>query len=494
MRSQVAVSLEELGLPRLHQHLVKRAVLLAMDRHDREREMVSVLLSALYGEQLGADQVQKGFLRLVESLPDTRLDIPEAVPLLANFVARAIVDDVLPPSFLGRCRDLAQAQGQQQGELAELVKRCDALLAGRHAAERQLRCWGSGAGLFHEETKTAVRRLLEEYLASGDLAEAGRRLRELAVPFFHHELVKGAVVRALEDSAKARPMVLTLLGSFAETGVVAASEMAKGLQRVVDSLDDLTLDVPTAPEQLRDLIREARDKGWVDPAFAGEPTATLPTPSSGAAGILGAAAATSGGRALPVLEFKRRATEMLREYYSSADAAEVARCLGELQEPGLHHLFVKRAVSLALDRSDRERELTAQLLSSLFPGLLTREQVALGFTMLLDSMEDLALDIPDATNLVSLFLGRAIVDDVSEPPRGPFSGSRGGGPIPSSCVAQVLPPSFLQSAVDRLNDTAMGLEVLTATGALLGMGHAAQMLENCFIKQDDDLGQLVNGK
>ena len=46
--------------------------------------------------------------------------------------------------------------------------------------------------------------------------------------------------------------------------------------------------------------------------------------------------------------------------------------------------------------------------------------------------------------------------------------------------------------MDRLNDTALGLEVLSATGTLLGMSHAAQMLQNCFIRQDDDLAQIVN--
>ena len=36
--------------PELEHVFVKKAVTLAMDRHDREREMASVLLSSLYGE------------------------------------------------------------------------------------------------------------------------------------------------------------------------------------------------------------------------------------------------------------------------------------------------------------------------------------------------------------------------------------------------------------------------------------------------------------
>ncbi len=50
---EAAQSLQELDLPRYDHWFVKRAVTLAMDRHDREREMVSMLLSALYSEVCG---------------------------------------------------------------------------------------------------------------------------------------------------------------------------------------------------------------------------------------------------------------------------------------------------------------------------------------------------------------------------------------------------------------------------------------------------------
>ena len=39
----------------------------------------------------------------------------------------------------------------------------------------------------------------------------------------------------------------------------------------------------------------------------------------------------------------------------------------ELDEPGLLHIFVKCAVTLALDRKGREREMVSSLLSCLYP-------------------------------------------------------------------------------------------------------------------------------
>ena len=66
----------------------------------------------------------------------------------------------------------------------------------------------------------------------------------------------------------------------------------------------------------------------------------------------------------------------------------------------------------------------------------------LGFTRLLASVEDLALDFPDAAHTLSLFLGRAVVDEA-------------------------LPPSFLAAVLPSLRNDSLGVAVVHATGATL---------------------------
>jgi hypothetical protein len=44
---------------------------------------------------LSSEQVQKGFARLVESLDDLLLDVPDAVELLSLFIARGVVGATL---------------------------------------------------------------------------------------------------------------------------------------------------------------------------------------------------------------------------------------------------------------------------------------------------------------------------------------------------------------------------------------------------------------
>jgi MA3 domain len=63
--------------------------------------------------------------------------------------------------------------------------------------------------------------LVEEYVVSGDASEASRCLRELDVPYYHHELVKRVLVSSFDHAAKregAEP--LALLASLAGSGLV----------------------------------------------------------------------------------------------------------------------------------------------------------------------------------------------------------------------------------------------------------------------------------
>lgn len=99
---EAAQSLQELDLPRYDHWFVKRAITLAMDHHDREREMVSVLLSTIYSEVVSAEHMARGLHDVLDALDDLTLDVPDAADQLATFIARAVVDDILPPSFVSR--------------------------------------------------------------------------------------------------------------------------------------------------------------------------------------------------------------------------------------------------------------------------------------------------------------------------------------------------------------------------------------------------------
>ena len=59
--------------------------------------------------------------------------------------------------------------GAGEGSAAAAAKaKSESVLGARHAAERSLRCWGAGAGLSFDATRTAIRNLLEVRLACND--------------------------------------------------------------------------------------------------------------------------------------------------------------------------------------------------------------------------------------------------------------------------------------------------------------------------------------
>ncbi len=102
------------------------------------------------------------------------------------------------------------------------------------------------------------------------------------------------------------------------------------------------------------------------------------------------------GPLLTLSEFKIRVAESIKEFFDSADADEVIRGIQEMRCKPYHPEVVKRAISLSLDEGPRERELVSRLLTCLHPTPLEDDDVSKGFDVLLDSLDDLSIDIPDA--------------------------------------------------------------------------------------------------
>lgn len=70
---------------------------------------------------------------------------------------------------------------------------------------------------------------MQEYLSSKDVSEARHCLRKLAVPFFHHEVVKQALLRCMEEEEDSsnEDTLVQLLKQLSSTGDISASQMAR---------------------------------------------------------------------------------------------------------------------------------------------------------------------------------------------------------------------------------------------------------------------------
>lgn len=70
---------------------------------------------------------------------------------------------------------------------------------------------------------------VQEYLSSKDVSEARHCLRKLAVPFFHHEVVKQALLRCMEEEEESTigDSLVHLLKELVSTGDISHSQMAR---------------------------------------------------------------------------------------------------------------------------------------------------------------------------------------------------------------------------------------------------------------------------
>ena len=223
LHSTVA-DLAELEGKRPGQEAVKRAVVLAMDMKNSQRERASLLLSAMT-RVYGSEQFFEGFIRVLKAIDDLALDTPDAASVLALFLARAIMEDVLPPSFISLLPPRLLASSQRARQVVASVE----TLMDTAGSARILNAWGAGAKSTVDELKGSVKMLVDEYLVEGELEEAVRCVLELDAPHFGHEVVKRIVYQAVERGSDALAQGVALLKALRARSALADSQLNKVL-------------------------------------------------------------------------------------------------------------------------------------------------------------------------------------------------------------------------------------------------------------------------
>ncbi|XP_073140963.1 MA3 DOMAIN-CONTAINING TRANSLATION REGULATORY FACTOR 1-like isoform X2 [Henckelia pumila] len=431
-----ASALAELGSSQYHPYFIKCLVSMAMDRHTKEKEMALVLLSALYADVINAAQIRQGFFMLLESADDLAIIILDTVEILALFIARAVVDDILTPAFITKARKMLSetSKGVEVLQIAEKN-----YLSAPHHAELVERQWGGSTHITVVEVEKKITKFLRAYVESGDASEASRCIRQLGVPFFHHEVVKRAMVFAMEIPT-VEPLILKLLKEAADDGLISSNQMAKGFTRVFESLDDLALHIPSAKNFFHSFISQAMSDGWLDTAYIKSLTEDEKKTNKNDA---------------KSRRYKEEIVTIIHEYFLSDDIPELIRSLGDLRMPKNNRIFLKKLVTLALDRRNREKEMASVLLSVLHIEIFSTEDVINGFIMLLESVEDMALDILDASSELAFFLARAVIDDV-------------------------LTPLNLEEIASRLPPNCSGSVTVHSARSLIAARHAGERILRCW--------------
>jgi len=248
---EVVASLMELNITHLKHQVVYLAITLAMEKKGAQRELTSTLLSALYGERVVSEQdFELGYQALMNSLPDLKLDTPDASVVLGQFMARSVADDCLRPCYIKEHLEHPSVEGRIS------LERAQRLLQMKHGIVRLDSIWGYGGGI--RPVKLLVKEIvlmIKEYLSSNDFKEAERCIIDLDVPHFHHEIVYEALVIALEDgSDKTVNNIVCLLKHLYGDTMITVDQMNAGFERVYSSMDDIVLDSPRAFKYLDTIL------------------------------------------------------------------------------------------------------------------------------------------------------------------------------------------------------------------------------------------------
>jgi len=262
---EVLKSVPELNLGETQYQFIKKALARGLEKQAYERELISKLISAVYGTAIDPAKIAEGFQAALDSIDDLSLDTPDAVDVLSKFLARAIVDEVIAPAFLKTAR-------AESSRAKETIALATALVTEKHKLDRLAHVWGPGDFHSVKHLKEEINTLLEEYVVSADASEADRAVRKLNAPSFHFQLVKQALRLAMAKSEDARKRLMDLIGAFAKEGLISTNHVVQGFALSCATIDDIKLDIPNAPAVLNELVQYGKQQGWLPQSFDGSGT------------------------------------------------------------------------------------------------------------------------------------------------------------------------------------------------------------------------------
>jgi len=230
---------------------VQLAIEFGLEHHNHERELISQLLSETHAVFEGRGY-EEGFQSILYRLPDLTLDVPDAAEFVGLFLARAIYDDVLAPSFI--------KNAVVDNDLAKLALSLSYNVVHEPAERVRLEnIWGPSAQNSVEQLREEAQSIVKEYMSSLDIVEADRAILALKSPSFMSQIVKEAIFLAIErGNHKPRELVLSLLTSWSKSAIISDYHMARGFDLANKSLEEIRLDVPHAEEALASIFKEAQ--------------------------------------------------------------------------------------------------------------------------------------------------------------------------------------------------------------------------------------------
>ncbi|XP_055312032.1 programmed cell death protein 4 [Sitodiplosis mosellana] len=272
-----------------------------------------------------------------------------------------------------------------------------------------------------EEFFKMIEPIILEYFEHGDTNEVAISLDEIIVGSLRPLVTTYSVQIALDHKDSQREMVSVLISDL-YARIVTLRDIAKGYDLLLTNLPDLILDTPEAPTLLGNFIARSVADDCLAPKYVTNPDNVDQLNEYALAALKRADALLSlkqgwahldniwgkAGPLRPVKNITKQMTLLLKEYISSRDFDEAARCLRALEVPHYHHELVYEAILIAMESVNQQtEEAMCTLLKAMDEAcLILPAQMERGFQRVYDDMPDIVLDIPLAYIMLDRFIER----------------------------------------------------------------------------------------
>jgi programmed cell death protein 4 len=259
-----------------------------------------------------------------------------------------------------------------------------------------------------------------EYYGHGDTKEVIMSLEEYNFGEKRYQVAELAIELAMDHKPSNREMTSVLISDLYQR-FLTERDIEKALDQLLRNLPDLVLDTPEAPTILGNFIARAVADDTLAPRFLhnyqGKVECELAKQALARADVLltmkhGMTRLDNvwgvGGGLRPVTSLVRSMGLLLQEFVTSDDTVEATRCLRELEVPHFHHELVYEAVVLAIESGNEETENSIVKLLKCFTEsiIITPDQLKNGIIRVMDDMDDICLDVPNAGQILERLAGK----------------------------------------------------------------------------------------
>ena len=260
------------------------------------------------------------------------------------------------------------------------------------------------------QLKSETRSRVDEVFVQGTYSGFVAWIRAIHRSKLHSHIFARTVQVSLDKAETEYEVAWGLLGLLHTAKFFTPREIRRGFDRIYENINETMIDAPNAPEIVLELLSRVIESGAIPASTVlrvpqrvynlGRGSFVLRNVKHGEQVI--------GDLIETITETKEKIIEVLKEYFASG----LSEGIIDFTKSNKMYasLVVRKSVELALDRNAREKELCSRLIAEI-SGYCSPETIVEGFDDILWNSRELAIDVPDAAEIISKFMARAVVDD-----------------------------------------------------------------------------------